>query len=54
MTDLYDPKIDDCVHRKGWHCELDDGYCDSNIQIGIMCPNRKPPQEEAKKENGKA
>jgi len=39
MTDLYDPKIDDCV---------------SNIQIGIMCPNRKPPQEEAKKENGKA
>ena len=48
----YDPKSDDCVYRKEWFCEIDGDYCDSNIQIGIMCPYCKPPQEEAKQEDG--
>ena len=37
-----EPKSKGCIHRKEWICELDDGYCASNIQIGIMCPNYKP------------
>jgi len=45
-------KSECCVYRKEWFCELDGGYCDSNIQIGIMCPYCKPPQEEARQKDG--
>ena len=54
MSDLYDPQIDGCEYRKEWICKLDGDYCDSNIQIGLMCPNRKPPKEKGERENGKA
>lgn len=41
---------DCCEHRKDWWCELDDGYCGSNIQIGELCPNYKPCTPVAKEE----
>ena len=39
---MIEPKSECCIRRREWICELDDGYCGSNIQIGIVCPNYKP------------